>query len=134
MSTDPGIDTVRAIVDASEARIMTAITDATAKIIAALAGTSRPTGGQSSAPANTAAGLCFPNYGRAKNQPVSGASRGDLDFYAGGCRRTLDDPAKSRWHDKERDLLAAIEAEIAKQSGGGGSVGGTFAPDDEIPF
>ena len=55
------------------------------------------------------------------------------------------DPAKSRWHEKERVLLAAIEAEIARQTGGDG--GGDFgsgsgeyeegAPaytDDDIPF
>ena len=64
-------------------------------------------------------GLVFPPYGRRKGAPVVGASMGDLEFYASGCRRTLGDPAKSRWHDKERQLLAAIEAEIGRQSGAG---------------
>jgi hypothetical protein len=49
--------------------------------------------------------------------PVRDASMGDLEFYANGSRRSLSDPAKSRWHDKERQLLAAIEAEIERQSG-----------------
>lgn len=62
-------------------------------------------------------GMVFPPYGRSKGAPVSGASLQDLEYYASGCRRTLDDPAKSRWHDKERQLLAAIEAEIAQQGG-----------------
>lgn len=86
-------------------------------------------------------GVIFPPYGRSKGQPVVGASMQDLEFYANGCRRTLNDPAKSRWHDKERVLLAAIESEIARQQGGGG--GGEAPPDrdepppmtdDDIPF
>jgi hypothetical protein len=105
------------------------------------------------APAGGAGEQFFPNYGRSKGGPIEGASLDDLEFYARGCRRTLDDAAKSRWHDKERALLAAIEAEIARQGGGGG--GGErpqargpsawqagpppddFAPppsDDDIPF
>ncbi|AKQ70261.1 RNA-binding region RNP-1 [Myxococcus hansupus] len=71
-------------------------------------------------------GIVFPNYGRSKGGPIAGASMGDLEFYANGARRTLNDASKSRWHDKERQLLAAIEAEIARQRGGdaGGSDGG----------
>ncbi len=86
-----------------------------------------------------ASGATFPNYGRAKNQPVSGATASDLDYYAQGCRRTLNDPGKARWHDKERTLLAAIEAELARQSGTAPAAGGGGAPDfggtdDDIPF
>jgi hypothetical protein len=69
-------------------------------------------------------GMVFPNYGRSKGAPIAGASMQDLEFYANGCRRSLNDPSKSRWHDKERALLAAIEAEIARQRGGGGGGGG----------
>lgn len=64
--------------------------------------------------------MVFPNYGRSKGQPIAGATMGDLEFYLGGCRRTLDDPGKARFHDKERELMAAIEAEVARQQGGGG--------------
>lgn len=64
------------------------------------------------APAVHNDGAVFPNYGRSKGQPVRGASVQDLEFYAKGCRRTLADESKSRWHDKERQLLAAIEAEL----------------------
>ena len=42
----------------------------------------------------------------------------DLEYYANGARRSLNDPGKSRWHDRERQLLASIEAEIARQRGG----------------
>lgn len=70
----------------------------------------------------------FPNYGRSKGAAIHGASMGDLEYYANGARRSLNDPSKSRWHDKERALLAAIEAEITRQGGGSGSGGG---PDDD---
>ena len=85
--------------------------------------------------------MVFPPYGRSKGMPVAGATVQDLEYYASGCRRTLGDPAKSRWHDKERQLLAAIEAELARQGGGGGSFAGgsgrvtapSFRDDDAPP-
>jgi hypothetical protein len=90
-------------------------------------------------------GMVFPPYGRSKGMPISGASMQDLEFYANGSRRSLADPSKSRFHDKERTLLAAIEEEIARQQGGGGSDGGGFGgggyggggggygPPDDVP-
>jgi len=78
----------------------------------------------SAAPAgsNANGGMVFPPYGRSKGAPIAGASIQDLEFYISGSRRSLDDPSKSRWHDKERVLLAALEAELARQRGdeGGG--------------
>jgi hypothetical protein len=71
-------------------------------------------------PPAAAGGMVFPPYGRSKGAPIVGASVGDLEYYASGARRSLADPSKSRWHDKERQLLAAIEAELARQQGGGG--------------
>ncbi len=76
--------------------------------------------------------LVFPPYGRSKGLPIAGASMQDLEFYASGSRRSLNDPSKSRWHDKERVLLAAIEAEIARQRGDEGG-GGPAPSDDGIP-
>ncbi len=106
----------------------------------ARSGAQATTGGQS--------GAKFGNYGRSKNQPVYGASESDLDYYAAGCRRTLADHAKARFHDTESVLLAAIESELLRQrggsSGGGqGSPTGNGAPPDfgteggfdtDIPF
>lgn len=69
------------------------------------------------APAGAGDGMLLPNYGRSKGMPVVGASLQDLEFYANGSRRSLSDPSKARWHDKEKQLLAAIEAEIARQRG-----------------
>jgi len=88
-------------------------------------------------------GLVFPPYGRSKGAPIAGASRQDLEFYISGSRRSLDDPSKARWHDKERVLLAAMEAELANPSGGGGGGSDFSSPDpydapphsdDDIPF
>ena len=81
----------------------------------------------------------LPNYGRSKGAPVRGASMGDLEYYLAGCQRTLADPTKSRWHDKERLLQAALSAEIARQGGGEVPPAGPppdFGPDaqDDIPF
>jgi hypothetical protein len=106
----------------------------------------RASSARSSAPRSSGGGggggMVFPPYGRSKGQPIAGASMGDLEFYANGCKRTLNDPGKSRWHDKERQLLAAIEAEMARQQGGGGDdgpppPGDSDAPphnDDDAPF
>lgn len=109
------------------------------------------TGGQR---ANTGAGYgggslptVFPNYGNAKGEPIAGASESTLDYYAAGARRTLDDPEKERFHDKERALLAAIEAARGgaadefgpppTDNGGGygyGGGGGGGPSDLDIPF
>jgi len=99
------------------------------------------------APASGGDGMVFPPYGQSKGAPIAGASIKDLEFYMSGCRRSLADPAKSRWHDKERTLLAAIEAELARQKGGGGGDrasgfqssaedfdGPPDYSDDDIPF
>ena len=98
---------------------------------AAAAGGARPAAGGGD-------GMVFPPYGRSKGMPVRGGSMQDLEYYANGCKRTLNDPSKSRWHDKERVLLAAIEAEIARQGGGGGDSGGSDGPpphsDEDAPF
>jgi hypothetical protein len=100
-------------------------------------------GGTPEAPARRSApaagGMVFPPYGRSKGQPVVGAALGDLEFYANGCRRTLNDPGKARWHEKERVLLAAIEAEIARQRGDAPPPSDDDAPpdvdaEDEVPF
>jgi hypothetical protein len=97
-------------------------------------------------PAAGGGGMVFPPYGRSKGAPVAGASLQDLEYYASGCRRTLSDQSKSRWHDKERQLLSAIEAEIARQGGGssdtegrasaprGGHRSGPPAYDEPPPF
>lgn len=59
-------------------------------------------------------GPTLPNYGRAKGQPIAGASRETLEYYRAGCLRTLEDPTKERFHAKEQQMLTAIDAELAR--------------------
>ncbi len=74
--------------------------------------------------------------------PAEVSKRSPLDFYINGSRRSLDDPSKARWHEKERVLLAAMEAEFARQRGGGGGAPGRdsfdepppYSDDDDVPF
>lgn len=66
------------------------------------------------APVSGNSGAVFPNYGKAKGQPIAGASMADLEYYLRGCERTLADPSKERWHQKERELAAVIRAEMAR--------------------
>lgn len=63
-------------------------------------------------PSPGSAPTMLPNYGRSKGEPISTATIDDLEYYANGARRTLNDPSKERFHHKERALLAALEAEI----------------------
>lgn len=79
--------------------------------------------------------MVFPNYGRSKGMPIAGATMQDLEFYANGSRRSLADPGKARFHDKERVLLAAIEGEIARQRGEDPPADDVPPPtDDDAPF
>jgi hypothetical protein len=75
-------------------------------------------------------GMVFPPYGRSRGAPIAGASLQDLEFYISGSRRSLDDPSKARWHEKERVLLAAMEAELARQKGGSGGSKESASDDD----
>lgn len=72
--------------------------------------------GRPAAPAGT--GAFFPNYGRSKGAPIAGASMAELDYYAGNARKSIADPAKEKWRDKETALLTAIDAERKRQDPG----------------
>lgn len=79
----------------------------------------------------------LPNYGRSKGMPIKGASMQDLEFYLNGAKRTLSDPSKARFHDKERQLMAQLEAEMARQGGKSGGDDGDGPPphgDEDAPF
>ena len=79
-------------------------------------------------------GICFPGYGRSKGLPVKGASAGDLGFYRNGSLRTLGDPSKARFHEKERVLLQAIEAEMRAQGIAFDAEELPAEPDDSLPY
>lgn len=59
----------------------------------------------------------FPNFGGLKGKPIRGAPAKDLEYYSNAARRSLKDPSKARFHDKERANLAAYEAELARRTG-----------------
>lgn len=48
------------------------------------------------------------------------ASIQELEVYAARARRTLADPSKARWHERERAVLAAIEEELARRRAAAG--------------
>lgn len=144
--TDDGViimrldDSSRAFIKEQADRIIAALTALTSR--PASAPTSN-TGGQRADRVAPSGELphTLPNYGKAKGQPIVGASMGDLEYYANGCRKSIADKDKARFHDKERAMLAAIEAEIQRQNGpasggvGGSSADGNGGPDEsEIPF
>ncbi len=52
-------------------------------------------------------------FGRSKGTPIADAETNDLEWVAGALTKSIDDPAKARWADADRALLAAIEAELA---------------------
>ncbi len=104
------------------------------------ASASTATAPQAPRPPSSGDPTVFPPYGRSKGMPIANAGMAELEFYANGCRRTLNDPEKARFHNKERALLAVLEAEMARQRGGGSASAGAGydeeppPPDDEIPF
>jgi len=89
-----------------------------------------------------ASGPVFPNYGRSKNQPIAGAAVAELEYYRAGCERSLADPAKARFHAKERELLRAIDEEMVRQGFASPpppdavppDFGENSVDDDSIPF
>jgi len=73
--------------------------------------------GQSQRAASGGGGACFPPYGRNKGQPIYNAPMDALTWYAGNAVKSINDPAKARWREKEMALLGALNAEIVRQGG-----------------
>lgn len=57
----------------------------------------------------------LPKFGRNAGQPISGTETEDLEWYAKALRKSIDDPAKSRWIAENQAVLDAIEAELEKR-------------------
>jgi len=71
----------------------------------------------------------FPPFGNSAGQPIRGAMIKDLEFYAGSARKSIADPARSKFIVNNLTLLSTIEDEIARQ---GGVV--LQPPDSDAPF
>jgi single-strand DNA-binding protein len=82
----------------------------------------------------TSAGDFEVAFGRDKGKRISEVQ--DLSWLRGTLERDLADSSKERFHEKARGQLAAIDAELAKRTGGGartiagggGGGGGGYAP------
>lgn len=80
-------------------------------------------------------GGTFPPFGRMKGKLIRGAPLSDLEWYSEAVRRSVEDPTKARWRDKNEEMLRNLEAEIHRQNGGEGYTPPQNPPsDDDIPF
>jgi hypothetical protein len=59
----------------------------------------------------------FPPFGRKKGQPIAGCDLENLEWYRGAIQRSVDDPQRANFREKNQAVLDAIEAEIARQGG-----------------
>jgi single-strand DNA-binding protein len=90
-----------------------------------------PRGGGSSAGGSaTSAGDFEVAFGRDKGKRISEVQ--DLSWLRGTLERDLADGSKAKFHEKARGQLAAIDAELARRTGGGARTiaggGGGYAP------
>lgn len=94
--------------------------------------------------APAASGAVFPPFGRKRGQPIAGCDLENLEWYRGVVQKSVNDPDKSRFREKNQEVLDAIEAEITRQGGtvqreepqsyGEPSYGSTRNEEDDIPF
>jgi len=92
-----------------------AATDKAAAIKATLAAAARVAPPASPPRAPSGGVTTLPNYGKAKGQPIATADSKTLEYYRAGAMRSLEDASKSKWHDRERALLEAIDAELSRR-------------------
>ncbi len=85
------------------------------------------------APGGSGVGALFPNYGSKKGMPIAGAALRDLEWYSKNAREAIADPSKAKWRERETLTLAALEAEIRRQSAPGAWSGEPPRDPDEPP-
>ena len=103
----------------SALRALAALADrvdaATTRLEAAV--TQRAAAPANAAPRASGGGLRVGNFGRRKGEAIEGMPIADLEWYLAAADKSLANPEKARFHDNERAIKAALEREIAKQSG-----------------
>jgi hypothetical protein len=70
------------------------------------------------ATARPAAPTVFPNYGPKKGAPIAGADAETINYYRRNSAKNLTDTTKVKWHETEKALIAAYDAELARAGHG----------------
>ena len=111
------------------------------------ASAARPATRPASASGAAGAGGPVLPFGRSKGKPVAGAPLDDLEWAAKIVRENVGDPARAQYRDRNTELLAALTAEMARQTGKpaddwrgpppeelGGAVANGAPTEDDVPF
>ena len=76
----------------------------------------------------------FPGKKGQAGLTVGAAEMNDLTWWRDKISADLNNDPRSKFADKNRGDLDALEAEIARRSGGNGTVSDDALSDDDIPF
>lgn len=77
---------------------------------------SRPASAEGDArPSSGGAPTTFPNFGKAKGEPIRGAAVEALEFHLANAQKSLADPEKAKWHARDSALIGAIETELKRR-------------------
>lgn len=103
----------------SKVRIGTAIADGDGSFTLNLGGLSMGPGQASTSRGGAAgaSGAVLPPFGRKRGQPIAGCDLENLEWYRGVVQKSVDDPDKARFRERNQEVLSAIEAEIVRQGG-----------------
>lgn len=62
-------------------------------------------------PAKSRSGFLVP-FGKSQGTPIEDATKKDLQYLEGSLSRSVDDPEKAQWREKNQALLDGIRAEL----------------------
>ena len=101
--------------DVVDAVPVAASADVTAQLKASLAAQAKAPAAAPVVEGQVVTGDAVVPWGKYKGQPLSSIEAKDLGYYVKKARETLADDSKANFHAKERQWLAAVEAELAKR-------------------
>ena len=106
------------------------------RIEQAIGGALQRRDGAAPRPASSGGGSPVVKFGRDKGRALADVD--DLTWYRAAIARSVADPDKAQYHDRNIADLAAIDDEIARRSGGGAPAPAPaalpFPEDDDVPF